>query len=127
MERIRGSDKHENNPCSTTPRKRSSQISTCNTLKKSSLLTTSFSKVRHFQTVSYRTNTCITVLHCPEMHVLNKLRPCPSKPLQSLTCTDKVPALPITKIVEDFVSVCLRHLGVYKEARVSELCDLLGQ
>lgn len=44
-----------------------------------------------------------------------------------LTRAHKVPAETLSEIVEDSVSVLLIHAGVYVEARVAQLCDLLGQ
>lgn len=43
------------------------------------------------------------------------------------TRADKVTAFPLTKIVEDAVTVGLKHLGVNVIARVAELSDLLRQ
>ena len=44
-----------------------------------------------------------------------------------LTSANKVPTLPIAKVVEDFVSVVLRHSGVDVETGVAQLGYLLGQ
>lgn len=41
--------------------------------------------------------------------------------------TDKVPAHAIAKVVENAITVVLQHSGVRVEARVSELCNLLGK
>lgn len=40
---------------------------------------------------------------------------------------NQIPADTVPEIVEDTVTVVLKHLGVGVEARVSELRDLLGQ
>ena len=44
-----------------------------------------------------------------------------------LTSANQVPTLPIAKVVEDFVSVVLRHFGVDVETGVAQLGYLLGQ
>lgn len=41
--------------------------------------------------------------------------------------TDEVTAQSTAEVVEDSVTVVLKHLGVRVEARVAQLCDLLGE
>lgn len=43
------------------------------------------------------------------------------------TGTDEVTAQSTAEVVEDSVTVVLKHLGVRVEARVAQLCDLLGE
>lgn len=43
------------------------------------------------------------------------------------TCTDKIPASAITKVMKYSVAVILKHLSMNVEARVAKFCDFLGK